>query len=286
MALRAGERLGPYEILGALGAGGMGEVYRARDTRLGRDVAIKVLPGDVLGGRRPPPPLRARGPRRRRRSTTRTSSPSTTSGTTRARPTSSRSCSRARRCASGCAAGALPVRKAVELRGCRSRAGLAAAHDKGIVHRDLKPENLFLTTDGRREDPRLRPGAAGRARAGRRGPTRSPTADARHTTPGAVMGTVGYMSPEQVRGEAADHRSDIFALGAVLYEMLTGPARVPPGHAGRDAERDPASEEPPELPADRRDPAGARPASSGTAWRRSRRSASSRRATSPSSWKG
>ena len=151
----------------------MGEVYRARDTRLGRDVALKVLPETLRRRPRPARPLRARGARRGG------ALPPEHPGALRRRlrrrepPTRSRSCSRARRCASGSPAGALPVRKATEYAAQVAR-GLAAAHEKGIVHRDLKPENLFVTARRAREDPRLRPGAAGR-RPPDAADTRSPT---------------------------------------------------------------------------------------------------------------
>ena len=148
-ALAAGARLGPYEIRGPIGAGGMGEVYRAHDTRLGREVAIKILPGDVagvgasalarferearaVGGAEPPE--HPRHPRRRRRR--------------RRADMSSPSCSTARRSAQRLAGGALPPSKAVDY-GIQIAHGLGAAHDRGIVHRDLKPDNLFVTRDGR-----------------------------------------------------------------------------------------------------------------------------------------
>ncbi len=133
--------------------------------------------------------------------------------------------------------GALSVRKATDY-AIQTAKGLAAAHEKGIVHRDLKPENLFVTNDGRVKI--LDFGLAKLTQAdGATGPqTNLPTAAG--TEPGVVMGTLGYMSPEQVKGKPADARSDIFSFGAILYEMLLGLARVPPGHGGRDDVGDPA----------------------------------------------
>jgi len=218
MPLTPGKRVGPYEIVGPLGSGGMGEVYRAKDERLDREVAIKVLPSRVAGdegflGRF----------EREAKAVAALSHPGilaifdfgTESGlvyavtellegeTLRARLT----------------VGALPARKAVEIAVQIAR-GLAAAHDKGIVHRDLKPENLFVTKDGRVKILDFGLARAAEAPAGENA-TQTPTR-IELTSPGAVLGTVGYMSPEQVRGAAADARSDIFSLGCVLYEMLTG----------------------------------------------------------------
>ena len=213
MPLTAGSRLGTYEIVSRIGAGGMGEVYRARDPA-SRDVAVKVLPR-----RRPatPPrsPVSSTRPARSPPCRTRTSWPSTISAARRASLSRSWSFSRAKLCGRGSTGAAIPLRRAVEIaRGIAL--GLAAAHQKGIVHRDLKPENLFLTKDGAvkildfglaRPMPRL--GAADSTLTGR-------------TEPGTLLGTVGYMSPEQVRGEPADDRSDIFSFGTVLYEMFSG----------------------------------------------------------------
>ena len=215
--MTAGDRLGPYEVLGLVGSGGMGEVYRARDPTLNREVAIKILPEALAAD----PAALARFEREaqavaalshpnilaifdfgRQGDTAYAVMELLEGETLRAR----------------LAQGALPVRKAVDL-AAQIAEGLAAAHEKGIVHRDLKPENVFVTHDGRAKV--LDFGLAKRTGSAS-GPSLSMQATTGHTGPGTVMGTVGYMSPEQVRGEAVDHRSDIFSFGAALYEMLTG----------------------------------------------------------------
>jgi len=219
MPLASGTRLGPYEILAPLGAGGMGEVYRARDPRLERDVAVKVLPEHFLDDDDSLHRFQSEA-----KAVAALSHPNIVAifdtgqhgdqlyvvtellegETLRARLRQ----------------GPFGMRKAAE-HAARVAEGLAAAHDKGIVHRDVKPENLFLLNDGRvkildfglaRQDPLLK---------GSGDESSSPTA-AHPTNPGAMIGTVGYLSPEQARGDPADHRSDIFSLGAVLHEMLTG----------------------------------------------------------------
>jgi dipeptidyl aminopeptidase/acylaminoacyl peptidase len=218
LPLTAGTRLGPYEILSPLGAGGMGEVYRARDTKLDRDVAVKVLPphfaDDATSLDRfereakaiaalSHPNILAIFDFGREGGQTYAVTELLQGETLRAR----------------LAEGPLTVRKTIDY-GVQIAQGLAAAHDEGIVHRDLKPENVFLTADGRVKI--LDFGLARQiAEALTSNDTRSPTL-ARATEPGTVMGTVGYMSPEQVRGHTADARSDIFSFGAVLYEMATG----------------------------------------------------------------
>ena len=217
MALHAGERLGPYEILGALGAGGMGEVYRARDTRLGRSVAIKILPPSVSAD-----------PSRRRRFEPETRSAGALNhpnilavhdvGDHEGAPYLVTELLEGETLRERLEPGPMPARKAVDC-ALQVARGLAATHGKGIVHRDLKPENLFATKDGVVKI--LDFGLARQTVMGEEEDTNSPTLT-RDTAPGVVMGTVGYMSPEQARGETADHRSDLFALGAVLYEMLTG----------------------------------------------------------------
>jgi eukaryotic-like serine/threonine-protein kinase len=218
MALASGTRLGPYEIVAPLGAGGMGEVYRARDTKLGREVAIKVL-SEYLSDR---PEALARF-EREAKAVAALSHPNilaifdfgSQDGTVYAAMELLEGESLRVRLAGG----ALGTRKAVEI-GAQVAHGLAAAHDKGIVHRDLKPDNVFITRDGAVKvlDFGLARHDAG---TGTDDDSRSPTLS-RHTDPGTVMGTVGYMSPEQVRGVTADHRSDIFSFGSVLYEMLSG----------------------------------------------------------------
>src|SRR6266496_4131683 len=242
MPLAAGTKLGPYELLAPLGAGGMGEVYRARDTRLGRDVAIKVLPSS----------LSADHDRLRRFEQ------------------------------EACAAGALNhpnilivhdigthegspyvVSELLEGETLRQRIsgtplaqrrvldyalqiahGLAAAHEKGIVHRDLKPDNIFITNDGRVKI--LDFGIAKLTQPdGGQSQTEIPTRRV-DTDPGIVLGTVGYMSPEQVRGRPVDQRADIFSFGAILYEMLSG-RRAFHGESAAETMSAILKEDPPEL---------------------------------------
>src|SRR5262245_32636068 len=217
MALEAGSRLGPYEIVGRLGSGGMGEVYRARDPRLERDVAIKVLPDGVADHkhlRRFEQEARAAGT---------LNHPSVLAvhdvGTHEGAPYVVSELLEGHTLRVRLEGGALPVRKALDL-ALQIARGLAAAHDKGIVHRDLKPDNVFVTEDGR-----VKILDFGLAKLTRREPLvedgHAPTAED-GTESGTVVGTAGYMSPEQVRGEAVDHRSDIFSFGTLLYEMLSG----------------------------------------------------------------
>jgi Tol biopolymer transport system component len=224
VSLPSGTRIGPYEIVGPLGAGGMGEVYRARDTRLGREVAIKILPAAVAQDRDALSRFE-----REARAVAALSHPNILAihdfGVDQGRAYSVTELLEGRTLRDRLAEGPLPLRKAIECAAQIAR-GLAAAHDKGVVHRDLKPENLFVTEDGRVKilDFGLAKVAAPGEMGGAQDPsslTQSPTIHL-ETRPGMVLGTIGYMAPEQVRGIAVDHRSDLFAFGAVLYEMLTG----------------------------------------------------------------
>ena len=222
MPLSPRQRLGAYEIVSPLGAGGMGEVYRARDARLGRDVAVKVLPADVATD----PDRRARF-EREARAVAALSHPNilsifefaiengTAYAVTELLEGSTLREVLAASAPSGARSGALPVRKAVDIATQISR-GLAAAHDKGIVHRDLKPENVFVSPDGH---VKILDFGLAKTFVDARGSDVDTTMG---TDPGMVVGTVGYMAPEQIRGQAVDGRTDLFALGAVLYEMLAG----------------------------------------------------------------
>ncbi len=226
MVVEPGVRLGPYELVSRIGAGGMGEVWQARDTRLGRSVAVKILPADF-----------ARDPQSRTRFEREAETISQLehpnicrlydvgevpaadgppvsylvmellAGETLAVKLRSHPQSQA----------PLPLRKALEY-AAQLGEGLAAAHERGIVHRDLKPENLFITREGRlkildfglaKQSASVNPGA-------------SVETMRRDTSPGVVLGTAAYMSPEQVRAEPVDHRSDLFAVGIILSEMVTG----------------------------------------------------------------
>jgi hypothetical protein len=217
VSLAAGTRLGPYEIAAPIGAGGMGEVYRARDERLRRDVAIKVLPPSFSSNSE----WRARFEQEARAAGA-LNHPNILSvfdlGQHDGAPYVVSELLEGQSLRARLQEGPLPLRKALDY-AMQIAHGLAAAHDKGIVHRDLKPENLFVTRDGRIKilDFGLAKIVAGVDTTESTMPAQTP-----HTEPGVLLGTVGYMAPEQVRGQPADHRSDIFAFGVVLYEMLAG----------------------------------------------------------------
>jgi Tol biopolymer transport system component len=251
MPLTQGTRLGAYEILALVGSGGMGEVYKARDPRLGRDVAIKVLPPGVSTD-----PERLHRFEQEARAAAALNHPNILAihdiGMHDGTPYIVSELLDGESVRDRLRGGALPVRKAVEYAVQVAR-GLAVAHDKGIVHRDLKPENVFVTADGHVKIldfglAKLTQKEASSAMDA----TQLPTTP--NTDPGLVLGTVGYMAPEQVRGLPADHRSDIFAFGALLYEMLSG-ARAFRRHTSMDTMSAILREDPPDLPlADRHIP--------------------------------
>ncbi|MGD0873289.1 MAG: protein kinase [Bryobacteraceae bacterium] len=233
MPLSNGTRLGPYEILAPLGAGGMGEVYRSRDTRLGRDVALKILPPDLAND-----PSRRQRFELEARAVAALNHPNIVAiydvgdGYIVSELVEGESLRGAK----------LGLRKTLDI-AVQIAAGLAAAHDAGITHRDLKPDNILLTSDGR---VKLLDFGLAKMAASRSAAAAMETLTV-HTEPGMVLGTVGYMSPEQVRGQTADHRSDIFNFGLILYELLTGKRAF---HAGTHVETMTAilKEEAPELP--------------------------------------
>jgi hypothetical protein len=223
MSLQAGTFVGPYEIIAPLGAGGMGEVYRARDPRIGREVAVKVLPAAASSE-----PERQRRFEQEARAAGVLNHPNVLAvydvGEYDGAPYIVSELLAGATLRSRIGAGPLPVRKALDYAVQVAR-GLAAAHEKGIVHRDLKPENLFVTRDGRVKIldfglAKLGPEAAFLPAAPGSGLSALETVTG--TVPGTLLGTLGYMSPEQVQGLAADARSDIFSFGTVLCELITG----------------------------------------------------------------
>ncbi|HEV3457228.1 MAG TPA: serine/threonine-protein kinase, partial [Thermoanaerobaculia bacterium] len=247
--MQPGSRLGPYEVLSPIGAGGMGEVYKARDTRLDRLVAIKVLPAAVAGDAE-----RLARFDREAKAVAALSHPNILAihdfrdedGIVFAVMELLDGQSLRERLDEGL----LPPRRAIDYAAQIAR-GLAAAHRRGIVHRDLKPENLFVCADGRvkildfglakvASDPEAETLVEGATA------PPPPTPPLIATRPGVVLGTAGYMSPEQVRGQPADQRSDLFSLGAVLYEMLAG-RRAFQGDSPADTMSAILREDPPEL---------------------------------------
>src|SRR5580698_742476 len=220
LPLSAGTKLGPYEIVSLVGSGGMGEVYKATDARLGRDVAIKVLPKSITNETE-----RLKRFEQEARAVAALNHPNILTiyeiETHDGNPYLVSELLEGETLQHRLRDGALGVRKALDI-AVQAANGVAAAHDKGIIHRDLKPANIFITADGRVKildfglakltQPETSPDVT-QTNAPEAGPV---------TDEGVVLGTVGYMSPEQVRGKPADARSDIFALGTILYEMLSG----------------------------------------------------------------
>src|SRR5215468_1616707 len=214
MPLSAGTRLGLYEILAPLGAGGMGEVYRARDAKLGRDVAIKVLPEAF-----------ARDADRMARLTSEARVLASLNHPNIAAIYAVEDCALVMELVEGptlatlVAEGPIPLKEALDFAHQISEA-LETAHEHGVVHRDLKPANIKVTPEGRVKvlDFGLAKILAGVSTAGDQ--SASPTLTMRATVAGVILGTAGYMAPEQAKGKAVDKRADIWAFGVVLYEML------------------------------------------------------------------
>ena len=238
MALTSSTKLGPYEIQSPIGAGGMGEVYRARDPRLGRDVAVKVLPVSFAADTE-----RLRRFEQEARAVAALNHPNILAiydiGTREGAPFIVSELLEGESLRKRLSGAALPVRKAIEY-AVQIAQGLAAAHETGIVHRDLKPENVFVTRDGRVKI--LDFGLAKLMQPEHEGAETI----SHQTEAGVVLGTVGYMSPEQVRGKPADQRSDLFSFGAILYEMLSG-RRAFHGETAADSMSAILREEPPDL---------------------------------------
>ncbi|HKA37726.1 MAG TPA: protein kinase [Thermoanaerobaculia bacterium] len=218
MTIASGSRLGPYEVLAPLGAGGMGEVYRARDTRLHRDVALKVLPTDLAADRE-----RLNRFEQEARSASALNHPNIVAvyDVGRSGETSfiAMELVEGRTVRELLASGQLAWKRALSI-AAQAADGLAKAHAAGIVHRDLKPENLMVSSDGFVKI--LDFGLAKLADETKAGLSKALTMAGPQTASGVILGTVGYMSPEQASGAPLDFRSDQFSLGAILYEMATG----------------------------------------------------------------
>ena len=242
-----GRTLGPYQVVGKLGEGGMGEVYRAHDTRLNRIVALKVLPDQLASD----PAARARFAREGK-ALAALSHPNLVAiydvGTEQGVSFAVMELVDGETLRSKLGAGRLPLRRVTEYATQIAR-GLAAAHDKGLVHRDLKPANIMVAADGR---VRILDFGLAKAIEGPGSDSSTITSDAEAllgTDPGTVMGTVGYMAPEQVRGLETDARTDLFAFGAVLYEMVTG-RRAFDRQSGAETMAAIVNEDPPAIPAE------------------------------------
>jgi serine/threonine protein kinase len=239
MHLAPGMRLGHYEIVAPLGAGGMGEVYRASDPRLGREVALKVLPAELYRDES----VRARFELEARAASA-LNHPNIVSipdiGQDNGVSYIVTELVHGESLRQVIAQGRMPARKLIDV-AQQIADGLAAAHAAGVVHRDLKPENILITRDGRVKiidfglAKQLFSGAAGTA-----------VSAQTLTMPGAVMGTIGYMSPEQIRAQSVDQRTDIFSLGIILHEMASGKSTVP-GSSAPDVMSAILREDPPQL---------------------------------------
>ena len=241
MALAAGTKLGPYELSGMVGAGGMGEVYRARDPRLNREVAVKILPSSFSSD-----PERLRRFEQEAHAAAALNHPNILAvydvGTRDGSPYIVSELLKGETLRDLLNSGPIPARKAIDY-AVQIAHGLAAAHDKGIVHRDLKPENIFVTDDGRAKVLDFGLAKLTRPEAGSDGATLTGVME---SDAGTVLGTVGYMSPEQVRAKLVDARSDLFSFGAILYEMLSG-KRAFHGESPAETMSAIVKEEPPEL---------------------------------------